>query len=104
MTTEWATADNGDDAFIEVDLGTPQEVVGVEFITRTMGDGTATTTEYTVIVDGGETFGPFTAGNPSDNGFAEAAFTGQVLRFDVVASTGGNTGAIEVRAFAPAGS
>jgi hypothetical protein len=104
MSTEWATAGSGDDAFIEIDLGSPQDVVGVEFITRTMGDGTATTTEYTVTVDGGDVFGPFTAGDPSDNRFAEAAFTGQVLRFDVVTSTGGNTGAIEVRAFAPVGS
>ncbi len=104
MATEWATAGNGDDAFIEIDLGSAQDVVGVEFITRTMSDGTATTTEYTVTVDGGETFGPFTAGDPMDNRFAEAVFTGQVLRFDVVASTGGNTGAIEVRAFAPVGS
>jgi len=101
MSTEWATKGSGDNAFIEIDLGTPRQIVGVEFITRTMGDGTATTTEYTVTVDGGETFGPFRAGEPSDSRFAEAEFTGQVLRFDVVASTGGNTGAIEVRAFAP---
>ena len=101
MSTEWATAGSGDDAFIEIDLGTPQQVDGVEFITRTMSDGTATTTEYTVKVDGGETFGPFAAGDPDDNRFAEAVFEGQILRFEVVASTGGNTGAIEVRAFAP---
>ena len=99
MTTEWATAGSGDDAYIEIDLGTPQDVIGVEFITRTMGDGTATTTEYTVTVDDGEVFGPFMAGDLTDNRFAEAVFTGQVLRFDVVSSTGGNTGAIEVRAF-----
>ncbi|MEN8238101.1 MAG: discoidin domain-containing protein [Actinomycetota bacterium] len=104
MTTEWATAGSGDDAFIEIDLGSPQEVVGVEFITRTMGDGTATTTEFTVTVDGGDVFGPFAAGDQNDPGFAEAGFTGQVLRYDVVSSTGGNTGAIEVRAFAPTGS
>ena len=101
MSTEWATAGSGDDAFIEIDLGSPQMVVGVEFITRTMSDGTATTTEYTVTVDGGETFGPFAAGDPDDNRFTEAVFEGQILRFEVVASTGGNTGAIEVRAFAP---
>ena len=103
MSTEWATAGGGDDAFIEIDLGSSQDVIGVEFITRTMGDGTATTTEYTVTVDGGEVFGPFSAGDPSDNRFAEALFAGQVLRFDVVSSTGGNTGAIEVRAFASPG-
>ena len=104
MATEWATAGSGDDAFIEIDLGSSQDVIGVEFITRTMGDGTATTAEYTVTVDGDEVFGPFPAGDPSDNRFAEALFAGQVLRFDVVSSTGGNTGAIEVRAFAPADS
>ena len=103
MSTEWATSGSGDDAFIEIDLGSPQDVIGVEFITRTMGDGTATTTEYTVTVDGGDVFGPFSAGDPSDNRFAEALFSGQVLRFDVVSSTGGNTGAIEVRAFASPG-
>jgi hypothetical protein len=101
MATEWATAGNGDDAFIEIDLGSSQDAVGVEFITRTMGDGTATTTEYTVTVDDGDVFGPFSAGDPSDNRFAEAVFAGQVIRFDVVSSTGGNTGAIEVRVFAP---
>jgi hypothetical protein len=104
MSTEWATAGSGDDAFIEIDLGSPQDVIGVEFITRTMGDGTATATEYTVTVNGGDVFGPFPAGDPSDNRFAEALFAGQVLRFDVVSSTGGNTGAIEVRVFASPGS
>ncbi len=104
MSSEWATKGNGDDAYIEIDLGSQRQVIGVEFITRTMGDGTATTTEYTVTVDGGETLGPFPAGDPSDTRFADAVFTGRVLRFEVVSSTGGNTGAIEVRAFAPSDS
>ena len=103
MSTEWATAGSGDEAFIEIDLGSSQDVIGVEFITRTMGDGTATTTEYTVMVDGGDVFGPFSAGDPSDNRFSEALFAGQMVRFDVVSSTGGNTGAIEVRVFASPG-
>jgi len=101
MTTEWATQGSGDDAFLEIDLGSPRDIVGVEFITRSMSDGTAVTTEYTVTVDGGDTFGPFPAGDPSDAMFSETQFTGQVLRFEVAASTGGNTGAIEIRAFAP---
>jgi hypothetical protein len=101
MTTEWATKGSGDDAYIVIDLGSAQPIVGVEFITRTMSDGTATTTEYTVTVDDGETYGPFHAGNQNDPGFTEVEFTGQVLRFDVAASTGGNTGATEIRAFAP---
>ena len=104
MTTEWATKGNGDDAFIVVDLGSSQEISGVEFVTRTMSDGSATTTEYSVTVDDGETYGPFPAGDQVDPGFVEVAFSGQVLRFDVAVSTGGNTGAIEIRAFAATGS
>jgi hypothetical protein len=103
MTTEWATKGSGDDAFIVVDLGSAQEITGVEFITRTMSDGTATTTEFTVTVDDGGTYGPFPAGDQTDPGFVEVAFTGQVLRFDTAVSTGGNTGAIEIRAYAGPG-
>ncbi len=99
MTTEWATQGSGDDAYIVIDLGSAKPISGLEFITRTMSDGSATTTQYTVTVDDGDTFGPFTAGDQSDTAFTEVDFVGQVLRFDVAVSTGGNTGAIEIRAF-----
>jgi len=101
MTTEWATKGSGDDAYIVIDLGSSRAIAGVEFITRTMSDGSATTTEFTVTVDDGETFGPFIAGDQTDPRFSAVEFTGRVLRFDVAVSTGGNTGAIEIRAFAP---
>ena len=99
MTTEWATKGSGDDAYIVVDLGSAKSISGLEFITRTMSDGSATTTQYTVTVDDGDTFGPFTAGDHSDTAFTEVDIVGQLLRFDVAVSTGGNTGAIEIRAF-----
>ncbi len=102
-TTEWATAGDGDNAFIVIDLGSEKEIAGVEFLTRSMADGTATTTEYTVTVDSGDVLGPFSAGNLSDPMFTELATTGQFFRFDIVNSTGGNTGAIEIRLFAPTG-
>lgn len=102
LNTEWSTAGDGDNAFITIDLGGMRDVVGVEFLTRTMTDGSATTTTFHVVVDGGERLGPFTAGNPADPRFNPAEFAGQVLRFEVDATTGGNTGAIEVRVFAPA--
>lgn len=101
LTTEWATAGDGDGGFIVVDLGSEQDVVGVEFITRSMLNGSATTEQFTVTVDDGETFGPFPAGNPANPGFADAVFTGRLIRFDVETSTGGNVGAVEVRVFAP---
>ena len=100
--TEWATAGDGDDGFITIDLGSPQDVVGVEFLTRRMLDGSATTDMYTITVDGGETFGPFPAGTPAEPGFSAAEFTGQEIRFDIESSTGGNVGAIELGVLAPA--
>jgi hypothetical protein len=45
--------------------------------------------------------GPFPAGSPSDPRSATVDLDGQVLRFDVDASTGGNVGAIEIRVLGP---
>jgi hypothetical protein len=98
-TSEWSSAGDGDDAFITIDLGSSQEITGVEYITRSMLDGTAIAETFTVTVDDGEPLGPFPAGTPADPSFAALDTSGQVLRFDVEASTGGNVGAVEVRVF-----
>lgn len=99
--TEWSSAGDGDDAFITLDLGEEREMAGVEFITRSMLDGTAIAETFTVTVDGAETFGPFPAGTPVDPGFAAIDIAGREVRFDVETSTGGNVGAVEVRVLAP---
>ena len=96
-TTEWSSAGDGDAAFITIDLGSPRQLNGVEFITRSMADGTAITKTYTVTVDGGTTYGPFPAGTAADPRFAPMATRGERFRFDVDTSTGGNVGAVEVR-------
>ncbi len=103
MSTEWSSAGDGNEAFIVLDLGAPQDIGGVEYITRSMADGTAITTEYWVIVDGGEALGPFAAGTPADFRFQELDASGQLVRFEARDTTGGNTGAIEVRVFGPSG-
>lgn len=92
--TEWSSSGDGDDAYITVDLGREVEAVAVGFRTRSMTDGTSITETFTVTVDDGEALGPFPAG------IAEVAFNGQVVRFDVATSTGGNTGAVEVEVYA----
>lgn len=96
--TEWATSGSGDDAFITIDLGEVHTIGAVEFVTRSMADGTAITEEFTVTVDG-EKFGPFPAGNLAQPQLSELDATGQVVRFDVTSTTGGNTGAVEVRVY-----
>ncbi len=99
MSTEWATSGDGSDGYIEIDLGTESDIAGFEFITRSMTDGSAITTEYTVDVDG-VVFGPFAAGTPADPGFAAVDASGRIVRFMISDSSGGNTGAIEIRVFA----
>lgn len=101
LLTEWSTAGDGDDAFITVDLGAPQQVAGFQFLTRSMADGTATATTYQVVVDGEAMFGPFPSGNPTSPGLDEVDVTGQTFRFEIVSSTGGNTGAVEIRVLGP---
>jgi hypothetical protein len=99
-STEWATSGSGDDAFITIDLGSEQQIAGVEFLTRSMADGSAIAEEYAVIIDG-DSFGPFEAGTVAEPNVAEIDATGQVVRFDVTTSTGGNTGAVEVKVYGP---
>lgn len=102
-TTEWATSGDGDDGSITIDLGSPEAVAGVEFVTRRMLNGTAITDTYTITVDDGDPIGPFPAGTPAAPNYTAVDFVGQQIRFDVATSTGGNVGAIEVRVFAPVG-
>ena len=99
LSTEWSTRGDGDGGYITIDLGRVAELGGFEFITRSMADGSAITTEYTVTLDDGEALGPFPAGSPADARFQAVSASGQILRFDIEASTGGNTGAVEVRVF-----
>ena len=100
LATEWSSAGDGDSSFITIDLGGVLDLIGVEFLTRTMGDGSATTETFYVVVDGDERLGPFDAGSPAVSGVNPIEVSGQTLRFEVDSSTGGNTGAIEVRVFA----
>jgi hypothetical protein len=101
LSTEWATAGDGDDGFITIDLGSTQDVAGVEFLTRSMADGSAIANEFFVVVDDGDRLGPFPAGNPANSEFVAMDFAGKIIRFEIDTSTGGNTGAIEIRVFAP---
>lgn len=97
LATEWSSAGDGDDAWITVDLGEPVDVVGIGFGSREMSDGTSIINSFTVTVDDGEPLGPFPAGPGLS--IADVEFTGQVLRFDAVDTTGGNTGAVEIEVY-----
>ncbi|MBA2387564.1 MAG: discoidin domain-containing protein [Acidimicrobiia bacterium] len=98
-STEWSTSGDGDDGFITIDLGADREIGGVEFVTRSMADGTARTEMFTVSVDDGDTLGPFRAGTVAEPRLAEIDTAGRRVRLDIDVSTGGNVGAVEIRVF-----
>ena len=60
-----------------------------------MTDGSSITDSFTVTIDDNEILGPFSAGS----GVVQKEFSGQIVRFDVHESTGGNTGAIEIEVY-----
>jgi hypothetical protein len=99
LATEWSSNGDGSHAFLTVDLGAAHRVRGVAFLTREMSDGSAITRTFAVVV-GGRRYGPFPAGNRVDARVATVSFTARRLRFEVVRSTGGNTGAAEIEVFA----
>lgn len=96
LATEWSSAGDGDGASITIDVGEAVAVAAVEFLTRSMTDGSAITESFTVTVDGGEPQGPFPAGNPAEPQTSEVDLSGQVFTFQVESSSGGNTGAVEL--------
>jgi F5/8 type C domain len=100
-STEWSTRGDGDDGYITIDLGAVRDIGGVDFVTRSMADGTARTDTFTVTVDDGEALGPFPAGTVAQPRLAHLDVTGRRIRFDVEASTGGNVGAVEIQLYGP---
>ncbi|MGE3414348.1 MAG: discoidin domain-containing protein [Dehalococcoidia bacterium] len=99
-TTEWSSAGDGDKAYLVVTLPEPTTVASFGIWTRTMGS-TAQILTFQVIADGDRVLGPFEVADAS--GIHEFALNTpietQTLRFEVVTSTGGNTGLVEFAAY-----
>ncbi|MBZ0294828.1 MAG: discoidin domain-containing protein [Anaerolineae bacterium] len=92
----WSSAGDGDEAWVEVKLAQRSRVDAVAFWSRSMSDGSARVTEFTVTTDSGETYGPFSLPDADEAYRFDVEFEAETLRFDVASSTGGNTGAIEI--------
>jgi hypothetical protein len=96
--SEWSSAGDGDDAWIEIGLPGATELSGIGVWTRTMASS-ARIQRFTVETDAGETFGPFEL--PDANGLHRfpVQTTAERLTLEVEASTGGNTGLVEVEVY-----
>lgn len=94
--TAWSSNGDGDDAYLEVELAQKAQLHAVEVWTRTMNDGTAQTFEFTLTTDSGEILGPFTLPDAEQAYRFDLDVQTKSLRFDVVRSSGGNTGFVEL--------
>jgi hypothetical protein len=97
--TEWSSNGDGSGAWIEIDLGRETAVTGIGLRTRTMGTS-AQITAFRVVTDTGETLGPFTLPDASAVFDFPVTATARTLRFEVVGSSGGNTGVGEIAVYA----
>lgn len=97
--TAWSSAGDGNNAWVEIKLARPARVTAVSFHSRSMSDGSAITLAFTVKTDSGETFGPFELPDASKPYQFDVAFEAQTLRFELVETTGGNTGAVDIAVF-----
>ncbi len=97
--TEWSSAGDGDDAWIEIKLAQPARIDAVSFQSRAMPDGTAITLAFTVTTENGEIIGSFDVPDTSQPFEFDLAFEAQALRFELVDTTGGNTGVVDIAVF-----
>ena len=99
LNTQWSSNGEGDKAWIEIDLGKEFTINAVGLRTRTMG-ASAQISQFRVTTDKGETLGPFDLADANQVYYFPVNTTAQTLRFQVVKSSGGNTGAAEIEVYA----
>jgi hypothetical protein len=96
--TQWSSDGDGDDAWIEIELAAETLVTRLGFWTRSMVTS-ARIISFQVVTDDGTVAGPFTLDGASSVHYFETSITVSRLRFEVVESTGGNTGAVEIEVY-----
>ncbi len=99
LNTEWSSNGDGDKAWIEIDLGKEYAITSIGFRTRTMGTS-AQIERFQVITDQGEKLGPFDLPDARSVYYFPISTTARILRFEVLKSSGGNTGAAEIEVYA----
>ena len=98
-TTAWSTNGDGNDGFVEVELARRARLGEVEVWSRSMSDGTARILSFTLTTDEGEVLGPFELADTEQAHSFPVDVTTGTLRLDVVESSGGNVGLIELGAY-----
>lgn len=97
--TEWSSAGDGDGAWMAVELARRARIDSVEFQSRAMSDGTAIAQAFTITTGDGETLGPFELPDADSSYAFDMEIEAETLRFDLVDTTGGNTGVVDIAVF-----
>jgi hypothetical protein len=102
MASEWSSNGDGDDAYVEIDLGAAKSFTVIGFRSRKMVDGTSIIEQFQLIVDGTTTLGPFDSLDPDTRYIFEldSTISGQTVRLEALETSGGNTGIKELQLFA----
>lgn len=102
MGTEWSSRGEGDAARLELALGQARSLRRVGLRSRSMADGTAIVTAFRLVTEDGTVLGPFQTPDPDVVATFElpAPVVATQVRFEIVSSTGGNTGLRELQLFA----
>ena len=97
-TTEWSSDGDGDNAVIEIELPAMAAITSIGVWTRTMGSSAQIST-FRAVNELGEIAGPFTLANANEIHYFDTNFDASKLRFEVVNSSGGNTGFVDIQVF-----
>jgi hypothetical protein len=97
-STAWSSNGDGDNAFIEIALTESKQIETVEIFSRSMTDGTAKILTFTITIDSGEIL-PFSLPNTEQAHQFPLNRQTSSIRLDVISSSGGNTGLIEIKAY-----
>ena len=96
--TQWSTAGDGDDAWIEIELPSRTHVTSIGFWTRAMSSS-AQILSFRVIADGGDVHGPFELKGAAAIHYFETDLKATRLRFEALETSGGNTGAVDIEVY-----
>jgi hypothetical protein len=97
--TEWSSQGEGNEAWIEIKLPGKIEISAIGFWTRTMGD-TGQISKIRAITGTGKLLGEFQVPSADElHVYQVPHSTADIVRFEVLESSGGNTGAREIKVF-----
>jgi len=98
-STEWSSDGDSNDAWIEIELAQTYDLTVIGFWTRTMGNS-AQILSFKVITEEGTELGPYDLPDAATVYYFDVQMRTKTLRFEVEKSSGGNTGAVEIEAYA----